>query len=118
MPAFSLFLGALILVAFWVGGSLADGLKGFAVMAGVAVIVVIGSRSDTLRGLSGPGRDERWAFIDTKATAFTGLVLIATLLGLWLYEIADGRDGDPYGRLAALSGVTYLAAIAWLRWRT
>ena len=55
---------------------------------------MFGSRSDSLRDLGGPGRDERWAMIDTAATAFAGLVLIAPIIGLWLYEIASGDDGN------------------------
>lgn len=68
--------------------------------------------------LGGPGRDERWAFIDTTANALTGLVLIVAILVLWPYEIATGDDGSPYAGLAALAGVTYVLAIAWLRARS
>lgn len=117
LPSLSLFLGGLVLAAFWIGGSLADGLKGLAVMAAVGLLFLLGSRSETLRGLGGPGRDERWAFIDAKASAFAGLVLITLILGLWLFEIADGRDGSPYGQLGAIAGVSYVVAVAWLRWR-
>ena len=118
MPAFSLFLGTVVLIAFWVGGSLTDGLKAFAVMAAIALLFLVGHRSDTVRGLAGPGRDERWAFIDAKATAFTGTVLITAIIGLWLYEIARGHDGGPYGQLAAIAGTAYIGAIAWLRRRS
>jgi hypothetical protein len=55
--------------------------------------------------------------IDTAATAFAGLVLITATLGLWLYEIARGRDGSPYGQLAAIAGLAYIAAVAWGRFR-
>ena len=34
-------------------------------------------RSETLSGLGGPGRDERWAMIDLRATRSPGIVLIA-----------------------------------------
>jgi hypothetical protein len=69
-------------------------------------------------GLAGPGRDERWERIDVYATTLTGTVLIAVILGAWLWEIAHGRDGEPYGRLAALAGVVYIASVALLRWRS
>ena len=118
MPGFSLFLGGAVLLAFSLGGKTEDGLKGFGVMAAVAALFVLGSRSDTLRGLGGPGRDERWAMIDTRATAFTGLVVLGVIICVWLYELAQGRDGSPYGQLMAISGLTYVAAVAWLRWRS
>ena len=118
MPAFSLLLGGAVLLAFWLGGEPADGLKGFGVMAAVAALFLVGSRSETLQGLGGPGRDERWAMIDTRATAFTGLVVLTVIIGVWLYELAQGRDGSPYAQLLAIAGLTYIAAIAWLRWRS
>jgi hypothetical protein len=39
------------------------------------------------------------------------------VLGLWLWEIAHGRDGNPYGSLGALAGVAYIIGVAWLRFR-
>jgi len=117
MPSFCLFLGGLILAAYWIGDRLAEGVIGFAVLATLGLVFLVGTRSDTLRGLGGPGRDERWAFIDTAATAFAGLVLIVATIGLWLYEIADGGDGSPYAQLCAVAGLSYIAAVAWLRVR-
>jgi hypothetical protein len=35
----------------------------------------------------------------------------------WLYELAEGRDGSPYGQLLAVGGVAYIGAIAFLRRR-
>jgi putative transcriptional regulator len=31
--------------------------------------------------------------------------------------IAHGRSGNPWAPLGALGGVSYLAALLWLRWR-
>ena len=84
----------------------------------VAALFAFGGRSDTLRGLGGPGRDERWAMIDLNATAFAGLVVIVVLTGAWLWELAHGDDGDPYGQVMAIGGVSYLIAVAFLRWRS
>ena len=117
MPAFRLVLGALVGGAFLLGGSPGMALFGFGMMAGLGALAFFGRRSETIQGLSGPGRDERWAMIDLTATAFAGLVLIAAIIGMWLYEIADGRDGNPYGLLGALGGVAYLAGVAWGRFR-
>ncbi len=117
MPGFSLFLGVLVLGAFWLGGTPGEGVFGFLVMAGLAALFFFGSRSETLQGLGGPGRDERWAMIDLGATAFSGLVLIGLVIGMWLYEIANGRDGSPYGQLGAIAGLAYIGGVAWGRFR-
>ena len=50
-------------------------------------------------------------------SALAGLVTISVILGAWLYEIASGRDGAPYGQLAAVGGIAYVAAVALLRFR-
>ena len=118
MPAVSLLLGGLILAALAVGGNGADGLKAFAVMAVVAAVFAFGGRSETLRGLGGPGRDERWSMIDQRATAFAGMVVVTVLLGAWLWELAEGRDGGPYGQILSVGAIAYVLAIAFLRWRT
>ena len=117
MPAFSLFLGTLVLGATWIGGDRDGGLASFAVFVVLAAAFAFGGRSDTLRGLGGPGRDERWAMIDLRATSFAGMVVIAVLLGAWLWELAHGRDGSPYSAIGAIGGVAYVVAIAFLRWR-
>jgi len=44
-------------------------------------------------------------------------VLICALIGCWLWAIADGRDGSPYGQLMAVTGIAYIAGVALLRWR-
>jgi hypothetical protein len=100
-----------------IGGDPGHGAMGFAVMAGVGALFGFGRRSETLQGLGGPGRDERWEAIDVRATAATGLVTIAAILGAWLYEIANGRDGSPYGQLAALAGLACIVAVAVLHRR-
>jgi hypothetical protein len=118
MPLFSLALGVAVFAAYAIGGDAGEGVLGFGVMAAVAALFLFGGRSETLRGLGGPGRDERWAAIDLTATAFAGLVTISAVLGAWLWEIAHGDDGDPYGRFAAVAGVAYIVAVAFLRWRS
>ena len=118
MPAFSVFLGLLMLGAFWIGGDLADGLWALGVMVALAAGILVFGRSETVRGLSGPGRDERWAKIDITATALTGFVLIAVIIGAFLVEVAQGEDGDPWSQLGALGGITYIVAVAVLRWRS
>ncbi len=56
--------------------------------------------------------------IDIHATALTGLALIFTLIGCWLYELSQGRDGNPHGVLMAVGGVAYIVAVGILRFRS
>jgi hypothetical protein len=118
MPAFSVFLGLLMLGAFWIGGSLSEGLWSLGVMVALAAGILVFGRSETVRGLSGPGRDERWAKIDITATALTGIVLIVVIIGAFLVEVAQGDDGQPWSQLGAVGGITYIVAVALLRWRS
>jgi cobalamin synthase len=117
MPSISLLLGALVLAAMWIGGDRAGGLKSFAVFVALAVLFALGGRSDTLRGLGGPGRDERWAMIDLRASAAAGVVVLVVLGGAWLWELANGDDGNPYSQILAIGGLSYILAIGYLRWR-
>jgi hypothetical protein len=119
MPGFSVFLGLLILGAAWIGDNRGEGVFGLAVMVALALVfVVFGRRSDTLAGLGGPGRDERWQAIDVHATALAGSVLVAIIIGAWLVELAKGEDGEPYSQLGAAGGIAYILAVAFLRWRS
>ncbi|MDR2987276.1 MAG: DUF3796 domain-containing protein [Nocardiopsaceae bacterium] len=86
-------------------------------MAAFGLVFVVGGRSETIRGLRGDGRDERFAQIDLRATAFSGLAVIVTLIVAWLVQIASGHSGNPYGWLLAIGGLAYLLAVALLRWR-
>jgi hypothetical protein len=56
--------------------------------------------------------------IDLRATAVTGLVIMAVLTGAWLVELAEGRDGGPYGQVLAVGGVIYILAVVVLRRRS
>ena len=118
MPAVSLALGCAMFAAFAIGGSAGEGAMAFGLMAIIAAVFWFGRRSETLQGLGGPGRDERWAMIDLRATAITGIVLITIVIGGFLYEIADGQDGSPYTQIGAVGGLTYIIAVAVLRWRS
>ena len=108
-------LGAAIGVSL---GLLGGGGSVLAVLAALGAVFLFGRRSETLQGLGGPGRDERWAMIDVHATALTGLVVILAIIGGWLYEIADGQDGEPFTWLGAVAGLAYILAVAVLRRRS
>lgn len=117
MPGFSLALGIIVFTAFAVGGDPGDGATAAGVFILLAAVFAFGTSSETLQGLGGPGRDERWAMIDLRASALAGLVTILAVVAAWLWEIAHGRGGSPYGQLAAVGGIAYILAVAVLRWR-
>src|SRR5438132_11335270 len=106
-----------MLAVSWLGGSPGQGVISLAVLAAFGLIILLAGRSETIRGLRGDGRDERFAQIDLRATAVSGLVLIVTLIVAWLVEIAQGHSGNPYGWLLAAGGATYALAVAFFRWR-
>lgn len=95
---------------------MASGLIALGIMAALGLFVAVAGRSETVRGLRGDGRDERFAQIDLRTTAATGLVLITAVIVAFLVEVARGHSGTPYTWLGALAGVTYIVAIAYLRW--
>jgi len=115
MPLFSLFLGGLMFAAFAIGGDTAGGAISFAIMAVLAAVFAFARRSETIQGIGGPARDERWELIDLRATAITGAVLILCIIGGFLIEVARGQDGSPFALLGAIGGLTYVIAIAVLR---
>ncbi len=82
LPLFSVALGVLFCAALWVGGERSAGLESLAIMTGLAVVVLLGGRSDLIRGLRGDGRDEYWQRIDVHATALAGNVLIVAVLAM------------------------------------
>ena len=68
LPGVSLSLGLIMLAAFWIGDKPGDGLISLGIMTALGALFLFGRRSETLQGLGGPGRDERWAMIDLHAT--------------------------------------------------
>jgi multisubunit Na+/H+ antiporter MnhB subunit len=117
LPLFSVGLGVACLAAFWVGGDPGSGLIGLAILAGLGLVFALGGRSETIRGLRGDGRDEYWERLDVGATLLAGIVLVAAVIAMSMWEWAHGRDGSPYSQLGALAGVTYLVALVVLRLR-
>jgi len=99
------------------GGERQGGVEALAVMSALAVVFLIGGRSDMIRGLRGDGRDEYWQRLDVHATAIAGHVVIGLIIGMCAWEWGHGRDGSPYAQLGALAGVAYILALGFLRWR-
>ena len=117
LPAFCLFMGVVMFGAFAIGDNLGQGVFSFGVMSALGALFLFGRRSETLDGLAGPGRDERWAMIDLRATALAGAVTTAFVIGAWLYEVANGRDGYEFALIGGVGGLSYIIAVAALRWR-
>jgi hypothetical protein len=117
LPLFCVALGVAVFAAQSIGGDARSGMVSFAALAVFGALILVGGRSETVRGLRGDARDERFRAMDIHATAIAGVVLIATLIVVWLVELGRGHDGSPYGELMAVGGVAYLGAIAFMRRR-
>jgi hypothetical protein len=117
LPGFTAVMGVVIAVASWVGGDSEGAVIALAISLGAASLMLIGGRSETVRGLRGDGRDERFRRIDIEATAITGTVVLAAIIVGFIVEIARGHNGSPYTWLAAVGGVTYIASVVVMRAR-
>jgi hypothetical protein len=117
LPLFSVALGLLLFAAQWLGGNPGSGLVSLAIMSGFGALILFGGRSETIRGLRGDGRDERFRQIDIHATAIAGLAVITAIIVAFVVELARGHDGSPYGWLGAIAGLSYLVAVVVFRIR-
>jgi cobalamin synthase len=118
LPALAGFLAIVVFVALWVGGDTIGGLYAASVLVAFGLFVLVGgTRSETIRGLRGDGKDERFERMDIAATAVSGVVLISVLIVAWIVQVVQGHNGNPYGWLSALGGLSYIAAIAFMRFR-
>jgi len=115
LPLFSVALGVVMLTAMWIGGNLSLGLQSLAIMTVFGALILVGGRSETIRGLRGDGRDERFRQIDIHATALAGIVVL--IIVAFIVEVARGHDGAPYTWLGAIGGLSYLLAVVALRLR-
>ncbi len=79
--------------------------------------ILLAGRSETVRGLRGDGRDERFEMLDLRATAFAGVAAIVAVLVAFVVEIARRHSGAPYYWTGAIAGLRYLAAVIYLRVR-
>jgi hypothetical protein len=117
LPLTALALGGVVFGAQAIGGNPGSGLVSFGILAFTGAIFLFGGRSETIRGLRGDGRDERFQRIDIHATAFAGLMIIVAIIVAFIVELAHGRDGNPYAWLGALGGIAYLVALVVMRLR-
>ena len=117
LPLFALALGGVVFGAQAIGGNPGSGLVSWGILALTGAIFFFGGRSETIRGLRGDGRDERFQRIDIHATAFAGTVVITAVIVGFIVEMAKGHDGTPFTWLGAVGGLAYLAAIVVMRLR-
>ena len=117
LPLFAVALGVVIFAAQWIGGSPLNGLGSLGIMAAFGALVLLGGRSETIRGLRGDGRDERFRQIDIHATAIAGLAVITAIIVAFLVELARGHSGSPFAWLGAIGGLAYLVTIIVFRFR-
>ena len=45
-------------------------------------------------------------------------MVITVIIGGFLVEVAQGKDGSPYSMLGAIGGLAYIVAVALLKWRS
>jgi hypothetical protein len=93
------------------------GLVSLAILVAFGGLILLGGRSETIRGLRGDGRDERFRQIDIHATALAGLAVITAIIIAFVVELARGHSGSPYAWLGAIAGLVYLIAVVALRLR-
>jgi membrane protease YdiL (CAAX protease family) len=117
LPLFSVTLGMVMLVAMWIGGNPGLGLQSLTIMTVFGALILFGGRSETIRGLRGDGRDERFRQMDIHATALAGIVVLTAIIVAFIVEVTRGQDGMPYSWLGAIGGLSYLIAVVALRLR-
>ncbi len=65
-------LGLAIFAAQWIGGNIHAGLVSLALMSGFGLLILLGGRSETVRGLRVDARDERFRTIDIHSRQSPG----------------------------------------------
>ncbi len=86
-------------------------------VAYASLVTLIGRRSETVSVLAGRPVDERWEHINLEATAWSLGVSAIVVLGAFVVADASGRDWLPYVFIGAVMAVSYIGAVAILRWR-
>jgi hypothetical protein len=103
--------GLVVVAAELIGGE-PTGLVIFAValFGGIALLLAVGGRSESIRAFRGDLRDERLDTIQLRAQALAGQMVILAVVVAFLVELALGKSGAPFDWLGAIGGLTYLGA--------
>ncbi len=114
-PAFGLAFGVILAAVYLTQDQPGAAATSFLIMAAYSALLVLGRGHETV-GLLGSGDpDERRDEIGRRAALFAGYVLITVVLAAFVWELAHGRDGQPYTQLGAISGVSFIAGTIWYR---
>jgi len=73
------------------------GLGSLAIMTAFGALLLIGGRSETIRGLRGDESDERFRQMDVHASAIAGLTVITPIIVAFVVELAGGDSGSACG---------------------
>jgi hypothetical protein len=103
--------GVVVAAAELIGGE-STGQVIFAVVlfGGIALVLALGGRSESIRAFRGDVQDERLDDIQLRAQALAGRLVIVAVVIAFLVELTRGNSGAPYSWLAAVGGFTYLGA--------
>ncbi len=120
VPAVAFVIGCLFVAAgIGSGAKPAQYVIGFVIVAGYAVVLVLlQSRSDMARVLSGLPPDERWETINNRALSMAAQVIAVVLLGAFLVASFGGGDPMPYAWLSLVFAGAYLGGLGWYRTRS
>ena len=103
--------GVIVVAAEAIGGDSSGQLVFAAVLfGGIAAVLALGGRSESIRAFRGDLRDERFDTVQLRAQALAGRLVILAAVVACLVELALGNSGAPYDWLAAIGGFTYLGA--------
>ena len=113
-PVLSLVFGVLFLAIFAIHGDWTSAITSFVIMAVYAgILLTLRRRSEAVRLLGGDVPDERGQANSMKALAFTGQVLILVIVAMFIWELANGRNGNPWTSLGAIAGVSFVGSTVW-----
>lgn len=112
-------LGLVMCGAATIGGELRLGLVFLGIMLVTAGGIWVASRySDTVALLGDDVHDERHVHVHQRSALYTLNILALVIIGGFVYDLAQGGDGNPYALLGAVGGVTYVVCLLVLSRRS
>jgi hypothetical protein len=114
-----LVVGVVIGLAVYIGGSSpASAALGAVIPIAYGVTVtILAARSDVSSVLAGRPIDERWEHIGLEATALTLGISAFVILGALAFQLASGKDAQPYAFAAAVMAAAYVVSLVVVRLR-
>jgi hypothetical protein len=117
VPVTALVLGLVALFAFGAGGDWGGGVVSLGIMLGYTAILLVARRFEMFAVLGGQQLDERRRTIGREAAAWTCYALLGLVLANYFWDVAHGRDGQPWAQLGAVGGLAFMASVFILRRR-